>query len=297
MHETVGDKIFMAINYFLLGIILIVVAYPLIYMVSCSFSSSRAIASGRVFLWPVEPTLIGYKTIFQNKNVMLGYWNSAVYTILGTILSVSLTLLAAYPLSRKDFASGNFIMFIFTFTMFFGGGLIPSYLLMDSLGLTNTRAVMVLPGAVSAYNVIITRTFFRTNIPDELLDAAQIDGCSDFKFFLSIAIPLSKAIIAVIALFYAVGIWNSYFNALIYLNDRKLYPLQMFLREILVQNKVDADMLSKAYMNVEDIMARQQVYELLKYSLIVVASLPMLCIYPFIQQYFVKGVMIGSLKG
>jgi len=297
MKDSFSDRLFMSVNYFILGIIPLVVAYPLVYIVSCSVSSSQAVISGRVFLWPVDITTVGYTTIFKNSSILLGYGNTLLYTTLGTVLSVVLTLLGAYPLSRKDFILRNPIMMIFTFTMFFGGGLIPTYLLISRLGLIDTRAVMIVPGALSVYNVIITRTFFKATIPDELLEAAQIDGCGDFRFFRSVALPLSKAIIAVIALFYAVGIWNSYFSALIYLNDRNLYPLQMILREILVQNKVDPAMIQSGQLTAQDIAAKQGIYELLKYSLIVVASLPVLCIYPFIQKYFVKGVMIGALKG
>jgi putative aldouronate transport system permease protein len=208
-----------------------------------------------------------------------------------------MTMLASYPLSRNDFILRKQIMFIFTFTMFFGGGLIPTYILIKKLGLIDTRAVMIIPGAVSVYNIIITRTYIKSNIPTELLDAARIDGCSDFQFFLRIVLPLSKTIMAVVALFYAVDIWNSYFNALIYLTRQQLYLLQIILREILIQNKVDAEMISKGRINVKDLAARQAIFELLKYSLIVVSSAPVFVIYPFIQKYFVKGIMIGSLKG
>ncbi len=297
MRESRSDRIFYTVNNIFLFIILIIVLYPMIYIVSCSFSNPRSVTSGAVWLWPVEPTLLGYKTIFENKDILTGYTNSAYYTICGTTLAVILTVLAAYPLSRKDYALRNPIMLIFTFTMFFGGGLIPTYLLMSNLGLINTRAVMIIPGALSVYNVIVTRTYFQSTIPIELLEASQIDGCSDFTFFRKVALPLSKAIIAVIALFYAVGYWNSYFSALIYLHDREKYPLQLFLREILIQNTIDAEALSKGQMSIEDMAARQSLFELLKYSLIIVASIPVLCIYPFIQKYFVKGVMIGSLKG
>lgn len=297
MKQSKGDKVFMTINYIFLLIVLATVLYPLVYITSCSFSDARAVSSGEVWLWPVRPTLIGYKTIFHNRDILTGYGNTIYYTIFGTFLAIILTMLAAYPLSRKDYKLGNPIMLLFTFTMFFGGGLIPSYLLMSSLGLINTRAVMIIPGALSVYNIIITRTFLQSTIPRELLEASQIDGCSDFKFFGKVVLPLSKAIIAVIALFYAVGYWNSYFNALIYLHDRDKYPLQLILREILIQNTMDAESLASGKMSVDDIAVRQSLFELLKYSLIIVASLPVLCIYPFIQKYFVKGVMIGAIKG
>jgi len=297
MKESRGDRIFTIVNYTFLSIILFIVLYPMIYIVSCSFSNPSAVTAGKVWLLPVDPTLIGYKTIFEDKDIVTGYANTILYTVCGTILAVALTVLAAYPLSRKDYKLRNPIMLIFTFTMFFSGGLIPTYLLMSSLGLVNTRAVMIIPGALSVYNVIITRTFFQSTIPQELLEASQIDGCSDFVFFGKVVLPLSKAIISVIALFYAVGYWNSYFNALIYLHDRNKYPLQMILREILIQNRMDAEALSSGWMSVDDLAARQSLFELLKYSLIIVASVPVLCIYPFVQKYFVKGVMIGAIKG
>lgn len=297
MKHSTGDRVFYTVNYTILSLALIIVAYPLLNMLASSFSDPRAVTSGQVYLWPVDFSLLGYTTIFRDSSVWMGYFNTIIYTVFGTILSTLLTLLAAYPLSRRDFQPAKICMLLFTFTMFFGGGLIPSYLLINQLGLINTRLVMILPGALSVYNIILARTFIRSNIPDELMEATQIDGCGDFRFFLSFVLPLSKAIIAVVALFFGVGVWNSYFSALIYLNDKSLYPLQMILREILVQNKIDASVLTQGTLNVQDIAVKQSLYELLKYSLIVVASVPILCVYPFIQKYFVKGVMIGSLKG
>lgn len=297
MKKASGDTVFYVFNYIMLSFILFVFLYPMIYIVSCSFSNSQAVVSGEVWLWPVRPTLMGYETIFKNRDIMTGYGNSIFYTVCGTLLSVTLTMLAAYPLSRSDFKLGRPIMLIFTFTMFFGGGIIPTYLLISSLGLVNTRAVMIIPGALGVYNVILSRTFIRSSIPSELHEAGQIDGCSDFKFFTTVVLPLSKAIIAVIALFYAVGYWNSYFGALIYLHDRVKYPLQLILREILIQNRMTALEMSTGQMTPQELAAKQALYELLKYSLIIVASVPVLCIYPFIQRYFVKGVMIGAIKG
>ncbi|MFV0399149.1 MAG: carbohydrate ABC transporter permease [Oscillospiraceae bacterium] len=289
------DRAFFAFNNVLLILAFLLVTYPLIYVVACSFSSSRAVVSGQVFLWPVEPTLIGYQRIFENKLIMSGYANSIFYTIAGTLYSLVLTLTCAFSLSRSDFCLRKPLMGIFAFTMLFSGGLIPSYLLVSNLGLINTRLAMILPTGLSVYNLIVTRTFFENTIPNELLDAARVDGCSDFRFFGSIVLPLSKAIIAVMALFYAVGIWNSYFNAMIYLTDEKLFPLQIILRQILVQNKVDVSMLSAS--SAADISSKQSLSELLKYALIVVSSVPMMIIYPFVQKYFVKGVMIGAVKG
>lgn len=297
MKNSLGDRIFFAINYIFLTLVFVMVAYPLLYMLACSFSSPQAVTAGKVVLWPVDFTLMGYETIFRDASIWTGYGNTIIYTAVGTFLSTVLTLLAAYPLSRKDFVLANPCMMLFTFTMFFGGGLIPTYILISNLGLINTRWVMIIPGALSVYNIILTRTFIRSNIPQELIEATQIDGCSDFRFLCSFVIPLSKAIIAVVALFYAVGVWNSYFNALIYLNDKDLYPLQMILRTILIQNKFDSASMTQTLINVEDLAAKQKLYELLKYSLIVVASVPILCVYPFVQKYFVQGVMIGSIKG
>lgn len=286
----------MVLNDVFLLFVLVIVLYPLIYIVSSSFSSTRAVTSGRVWLLPVEPSLEGYKAVFAYKDIWIGYANTFYYVFFGTALNVVLTILAAYPLSRKDFRARNLVMFLFTFTMFFNGGLIPTYLLIDKLGMINTRMAMILPSALSIWNVIITRTFFQSNISKELLEAAKLDGCSDVKFVLKIVIPLSGAIIAVMTLFYAVGHWNSFFSAFIYLKDNKLMPLQIKLRTILILNQFDPSMLTGS-VNVEEMNKRANLRELLKYSLIIVSSLPVLCIYPFVQKYFVKGIMIGSIKG
>lgn len=295
LFYTKGDRIFLAINNVFLAIILLLVAYPLIFIVSSSFSSTSAVINGRVWLFPVNPSLEAYEAVFQNKYIWQGYLNSTIYMLSGTLLNVVVTILAAYPLSRKDFKMRNSAMLFFAFTMFFSGGLIPTYMLIGNLGLMNTRWAMILPGALSVWNMIITRTYFQSNIPTELLEAAQLDGCSDFKFLIKIVIPLSSAIIAVISLFYAVGHWNAYFNALIYLNDKKLYPLQLVLRELLIMDVVDPSMVSGELL--KEMLRKQAMRELLKYAVIVVASLPVMIMYPFVQKYFVKGVMIGSLKG
>lgn len=295
--HTAGDKGFLLICYILLGFALLITLYPMIYILSCSFSNPQAVIAGKVWLYPVRFSVLGYETIFKNRDIMTGYGNSIFYTVIGTVLSVVLTMLAAYPLSRSDYKLGGIAMKLMTFTMFFGGGMIPTYLLVNSLGLNNTRAAMILPGAVGVYNVIITRTFIRSNIPADLHESAQLDGCSDFTFLRAIVVPLSKAVIAVIALYYMIGYWNSFFNALLYLSDRSKYPLQLILREILIQNQMTAvDNVSQG-MSPDEIAARQARYELLKYSLIVVASVPLLCIYPAVQKHFVKGVMIGAIKG
>ncbi|WP_248926916.1 carbohydrate ABC transporter permease [Paenibacillus hamazuiensis] len=293
IKESGDDRLFNIVNHVILFIFAITILYPLIYIVSASFSSSAAVVSGRVWLFPVEPSLAGYDAVFKHKLIVSSFLNSLFYMIVGTAINVVFTLMAAYPLSRKDFMPRNAVMALFVFTMMFSGGLIPSYLIVKQLGMIDTRWSLIIPGAIAVWNMIITRTYFQTTIPDELLEAAQMDGCDDWTFLRKIVLPLSGPIIAVIALFYAVGHWNQYFNALLYLKHQELYPLQLVLRDILVQNEVDASMIT----DVADAAAREGLRELLKYSLIVVSTVPVLIIYPFIQRHFVKGMMIGSLKG
>ena len=288
-----SDKIFTIINYTALTFFLIIILYPLLLIISASFSSPDAVISGKVWLFPVEPSLEGYKVVFEYKKILTGFANSFFYAVFGTLVNVFLTIMAAYSLSRKDLHGRNLVMKLFVFTMLFNAGLIPTYLLVRDLGLLDSRMAMILPGAVAAWNVIIARTFFQTTIPNELLEASRIDGCNDFRFFFKIVIPLSSSIIAVLSLFYGVGHWNQYFQALLYLRSPGLFPLQIILREILIQNQVDTSMM----VNVEEMVAKEELRQLLKYSLIVVSSLPVLAIYPFVQKHFVKGVMIGSLKG
>jgi ABC transporter, permease protein len=286
------DKVFYTICYTLTVLLTLVVLYPIIYIVSASFSSGSAITSGKVFLYPVDISLLGYKAVLKYKNVWIGYRNTLFYTCVGTLINVCLTLLCAYPLARKNLRGRGFFTMIFTFTMIFSGGMIPNYILMKKLGLINTVWSMLLPGAMSVYNMIVARTFIQNNIPDELIEAARIDGCSDVRMFFKIVLPLSKAIIAVLALWYAVGHWNSYFHAFLYLSDKRLYPLQIFLKDILVQSEFNADLLDP---DIASQMANLKT--VLKYSMIVVSTVPLFCFYPFVQKYFVKGVMIGSVKG
>lgn len=293
MRLSRGDRVFSAANYLVLSLILISVLYPMIYIVSSSFSSSLAVISGRVWLWPVEFGLKGYTAVFKNSQVMTGYLNSFIYMILGTAINLVMTILAAYPLSRRDFYGRNLFMGLFTFTMLFGGGLIATYLLIRDLNLLNTRWVMVLPNALGVWNMIVARTFFQTNIPDELVQASELDGCNDVETIWYVVLPLSKPIMAVMALFYAVGHWNAYFQALIYLNSQELYPLQIILRNILILQQIDMEMIT----DVEEIMAREGMKDLLQFSLIVVASAPVLILYPFVQKYFIRGLLLGSLKG
>jgi putative aldouronate transport system permease protein len=295
IKDTFGDRIFTAINYVILTLLLLVVVYPLIYITSASFSDAVAVSSGRVWLLPVEPTLLGYEAIFKNKLLVSGVLNSLFYTAVGTFVNVILTILAAYPLSRSDLPGRYFLTFLFFFTLLFNGGLIPTYLVVRDLGLLNTRWAMILPTALGVWNVLIMRTYFSTSMPRELHEAAQLDGCNDFTYLWRIVLPLSGPIIAVVALFYAIGHWNAYFSALIYLTDKSLWPLQLVLRDILVQNQVDPGML--AGLDAKEIARRQDLRLLLKYSLIVVATVPLLTIYPFVQKHFVRGIMLGSVKG
>ncbi|RTE11338.1 carbohydrate ABC transporter permease [Paenibacillus whitsoniae] len=293
IQESKGDRIFNVLNYTVLILFTLSVLYPLVYVLSASFSSSNAVISGRVWLWPVEFNLQGYEAVFKNKQVWVGFGNSIYYAVVGTFFNVMVTLMAAYPLSRKDFFIRNVIMAVFVFTMMFGGGLIPNYLLIKSLGLLDTRWALIVPGLMSVMSVIIARTYFQTTIPDEILEAAHLDGCSDYKFLIKIVAPLSVPIIAVLSLFYAVGHWNTYFAALLYLKSPDLFPLQIILRDVLVKNTFDEEIIT----DVVGAAQREGMRELLKYSLIVVSTIPVLVIYPFIQRHFVKGMMIGSLKG
>ena len=290
---TTKDKVFLGIVNTLLAMFGLIVFYPLIYVVSMSFSSISAVMEGRVWLWPVSPTLVGYEAVFKNKFIISGYANSLLYMVGATLINVFMTMICAYPLARKRLPHRGAITFFFTFTMLFSGGMIPNYILLRDLRMLNTIWAMIIPGAISVYSMIITRTFIATSIPEELLEATQIDGCNDFMYFILFVLPLSKAVIAVIAMQYAVGHWNAYFNAFIYLTKQELYPLQVFLREILILSQIA----SSDIVDPETAVAMQGLADLLKYSLIVISSAPILCIYPFFQQYFVKGIMIGSIKG
>ena len=288
-----GDKIFYILITLILTIFFLMVLYPCIFVIAASFSSSSAVMAGKVYLWPVNFSLEGYKIVFRTKDVWIGFANSVFYTVVGTAINIAMTMLCAYALSRKDLPGRNGLMLFFTFTMFFSGGMIPHYILVKSLGILNTRWSLLLPGALSVYNMIMARTYLQANIPQELLEASQMDGCSDVRYMIQVVLPLSKAIIAVLVLFYGVAHWNQYFNAMIYLQSEELYPLTVFLREILQANTVDPS-------SVQDPELQAKLAELanvMKYSLIVVTMIPILIIYPFVQKYFVKGVMIGSVKG
>ena len=289
----VDDKIYYALTYTFLFLFLLIIVYPLIYIVSASFSSAAAVTSGRVFLWPVEPGLEGYKAVFKHPNILNSYKNAFIYTVVGTCINLAMTMIAAYPLSRRDMPHKGLFMFLFTFTMMFSGGMIPDYILLKDLRMIDTMWALVIPGAINVTNLIIARTFLMSSIPQALLEASQIDGCSDIKYFFKVVLPLAKPVMAVITLYYAVGHWNNYFTAFLYLNTPEKYPLQLVLREILIANTMDTNMI------VDTAMAEQQqnLADLLKYSLIIVSSAPVLIMYPFVKKFFVKGVMIGSIKG
>ena len=288
------DRIVYIVNDALLVLFLIVVFYPFFYILSCSFSSGTALNSGRVVLFPVEFTLDGYVAIFQYRDIWTGFANSFLYTVAYTAIGLIFTILAAYPLSQPGLVGKKPLMFLFLFTMLFNGGLIPNYLLVVKLGILDSIWALVLPSAVSAYNMIVARTYFMSSIPRELHESAELDGCGEFRFLFSIVIPLSKAIIAVLVLWLAMWQWNSYFNPMIYLNNKSKYPLQLVLREILLMADVD---FTKAATNPDMFIRNQQLSAILRYGTIIISSLPLMLLYPFIQKYFVKGVMIGSVKG
>jgi putative aldouronate transport system permease protein len=292
IREPLGDRILTIFIYVALSVFLIVVLYPLLNIVASSFSDPKAVIRGEVTIFPIEPTLLAYKTVFKNSQVIIGFGNTIFYTVVGTIVQLILTVLIAFPLSRKEFVGRKVIMMALVFTMFFEGGLIPTYMIVKELGLVDTRWALIIPKALGVWQVIIAVTFFKTSIPNELYESAQLDGSSDIGFIWRIVMPLAKPIIAVLVLMYAVGNWNSYFDALIYLNSQDLYPLQLVLRNILVLNQMNTLSPQVAYK-----MAHLQgLADLLKYALIVVSSLPILLFYPFIQKHFVKGMMIGSVK-
>ncbi len=289
-HE---DVTFDIINYLILTVFLLAVLYPLYFVAIASFSDPNMVNAGKVWLIPQGITFEGYQRILDDPQIWIGYRNSLFYTVFGTALNVVLTLTAAYALSRKDLDGRNIVMAMLVFTMLFGGGLIPRYLVVKNLKMLDTVWAMLIPNAVGVWNIIICRTFFQSTIPDEMLDAAMMDGCSSSRFFIRIVLPLSSALIAVMILFYGVSHWNAFFDALIFLRNQKLYPLQLILREILIENEVELQMMEDA----ETVAAQQRIAETIKYGVIMVASIPMLILYPFLQKYFVKGVMIGAIKG
>ncbi len=290
--ETKTDRIFYTVNTILLVIFMLVLLIPVIFIVSASFSSAEAVVTGKVFLWPVEPTLAGYEGVFRNDRVIMGFGNSALYLVIDVIIGVTLTLTAAFPLSIGHLPGRKFFTLFFTFTMLFSGGMIPTFMLVRDLGLLDTIWGVTVPGSLSVFHIILVRSYIKNNLPEELYEAASMDGCTPIRYLWQFVIPLSGAIIAVIALYVAVASWNGWFNAMLYLSDNTMYPLQMVLREILIMSQVDYTMMSP-----DEILKAQEMADLLKYSLIVVSSTPMMALYPFIQRYFVRGVMAGAVKG
>lgn len=292
---SVGDRVMDTAINIVMALLFLVVLYPLIYVVSSSFSSGDAVFNGKVILWPVDFSTFGYEIVLKFPKVWVGYKNTIINTVLGTIMNVFTTTLVAYPLSRKEFQGKGFYMFIFMFTMWFGGGLVPTYILMSDLGLINNRLSVLLTGLVSISNMVVMRSFFRNSIPGDLHDAARVDGISDIGYLIKIVLPLSKAIFSVITLYYAVAHWNAYFSAMIYLREPSMMTLQQVLKDLLAQANPSLDDVSD--MSAEDLANMQYAADLMKYSLIVISSAPILCAYPFVQKYFEKGVMIGSVKG
>lgn len=297
IKETKRDKIFNFFNHLILAIVFSLCLYPLWFIIIASVSNPDLINSGQVWFWPQDISFDGYKALFSNDQVMRGYINTLIYTLGGTAINLAVTLPAAYALSRRDFVGRKFFTLMFLFTMFFSGGLIPTFLTVKNLGLYNNPWVMVVLGATSMTNIIISRTFFETNIPNELREAAEIDGCSNTRFFFRIVLPLSTAIIAVMALFFAVTHWNGYFTAMIYLRDKQWQPLQIVMREILMRSEFNAQMLQQGGDTGVLALQEQRIAEQIKYALIVVASVPVMIIYPFVQKHFVKGVTVGAVKG
>lgn len=292
IRKPSDERAFDFVIYVIAAIIIIIVLYPLLFIVSASFSDPSKVLNGDVWLLPKGVTLGAYKSILHNDKIWTGYRNTIVYTVVGTLINIIMTILAAYPLSRPDLPGRGKIMVLITLTMFFGGGLIPTYMLVKELGMVNTMWALIVPGAIATYNLIVMRTYFQSSIPWELQEAAHMDGCSNWRLLFSIILPLSKPILAVMVLFYAVGHWNSYFAALIYIRDEALHPLQLVLREILMISQSAG--IEGGSVGLEDQIL---LAESIKFAVIIVSTLPVLIMYPFVQRHFVKGVMIGSLKG
>lgn len=287
-----SDRLFDVVNIILLTLFCLIVLYPLYFMVIASVSDPGLVDSGQVWLLPAGVSLAGFHALLAESSIWRGYANTILYVVLSVVIGVPVTLMAAYPLARRDLVGRHIFMGLMIFTLFFGGGLIPTYMLVRSLGMLNTVWAMVIPGVVSVWNVIIARTYFQTTVPGELLDAALIDGCSNIGYFVRILVPLAKPLTAVLVLFTVVGQWNSYFDALIYLDDRTLYPLQLVLREFLIQSQPTTGMNT----DIATYSAQLRLSEMIKYAVIIVSALPLLILYPFLQRFFVSGMLVGSLK-
>ncbi len=294
--QSNSDKLFIWCNGAFLIMLMAIVSYPLLFILSASISDPLAVNTGRMWLFPMDITWEGYVRVFRDNEIWIGYRNTVMYTTFGTSIHLLVLLPSAYALSRSDLSGRTVIMILFLFTMFFNGGLIPTFLVIKQLGIVDTIWALVIPNMLNVWAIIVARTFFQMNIPKELQEASQMDGCSDFGLFFRIVLPLSAPIIAVMALFNAVGHWNQYFNALMYLNNRDIFPLQLFLREILVQQQMSTQMMMDGD-NLELFLQHARIADIIKYAVMIVSSLPLLIVYPFLQKYFVKGVLVGSIKG
>ena len=301
MERRIGrcrsDVIYDTILFILLTLVFLVVAYPLYFVIISSVSDPIAVSNGEVTFYPIGFTLDGYREVFKTNTVIRGFLNSLLYTVCGVSVNLLVTLPTGYALSRKDFALKKFVTFFYMLTMFIGGGMMPTYLIVKQTGLLNSMWALIIPGAMGVYNMIVAKTFFSTNIPLELMEAAKLDGCGNTRFFFHIVLPLSGAITAILVLYYGQGHWNSYFSALLYINDREKWPLQLELRNILLLN---TNTMTKEFITEEmrkEQARREALANMMKYSLIIISSIPMLIVYPFVQKHFVKGVMIGSVKG
>lgn len=297
IRRSKEDVIFDAVLFIILTLIFVIVAYPLYFIIISSVSDPKAVAGGKVIFYPIGLNLKGYVEVFKDSRIIRSFLNSLFYTFCGTLINLAVTLPTAYALSRKKFFLKKPVTIFYMITMFIGGGMIPTYLVVQKTGLLDTMWSLIIPGALSVYNMIVARTFFQQNISEELYEAAELDGCGHGKFFFSVALPLSGAITAIMVLYYGVGHWNAYFNALLYMQTESKFPLQLILRSILVQNEAQQNQQAVGAAARAALEESRQLAELMKYSLIIISSIPVLVIYPFIQKHFVKGVMIGSLKG
>lgn len=288
--KTLASRLFDILNVVLLGLVVVVTLYPFYYITIVSLSNGNAVLRGDVRFWPVGPTLESYRLVFENPAVLRSLWNSVYYTTVGTAINLVMTVLCAFPLSRAKFSGRAALTWIVTITMFISGGLIPLYLLVIRMGMIDSIWALVLPGAINVWYLFILRTGFQS-IPEELFEAAIVDGANDFQLLWKIALPLSKAVLATLLLFYAVAIWNDFFNGLIFLNDRNKFPIQLVMRNVVILGNMDQ---TNELGGASDFMAVEQT---LKYATIMVSTLPILLVYPFVQRYFVRGVMVGAIKG
>src|SRR5699024_9784264 len=295
-QQRLSDKAFERINFLFVLILTLIIIYPLIFVVSASISDPNAVNTGKMWLWPVDITFDGFKRVFQNEAIWIGYKNTIIYTLVGTSLHLFVLLPCAYALSRKELMAKKVFLWIILFTMLFNGGFIPTYLIVQGLGMVNTMWAIVIPGVVGAWSVFVARTFFQYTIPDQLVEASKLNVASDIYIFIRVVLRLSLPFIAMMALFHAVALWNQYFNALIYLTDEELFPLQLILRQILIINEVSADSAASAAGSAQSFADQVKTASLVKYAVIIVSALPLLIVYPFLQRFFVKGVLIGSVK-